>query len=161
LVTRPIRLGTRGSPLALIQSRWVAGFLERTARVSVALEVIRTQGDEVVETPLPEIGGKGIFTAALDAALLEGRVDLAVHSLKDLPTEMPDGLALACVPEREDPRDVLVGPAGREMTLSGLPSGAVVGTSSLRRRALLAAFRPDLVPDDVRGNLDTRLRKLD
>jgi hydroxymethylbilane synthase len=160
LVTRAIRLGTRGSTLALTQSRWVAARLEQ-AGLSVTLEVIKTQGDEVTETPLPEIGGKGLFTAALDRALLAGTIDLAVHSLKDLPTEEVEGLALSCVPEREDPRDVLVGPGGKETTLRGLPPGAVVGTSSLRRRALLAAFRPDLVADNVRGNLDTRLRKLD
>jgi hydroxymethylbilane synthase len=161
LVTRVVRLGTRGSALALTQSRWVAAFLESSAGLSVAIEVIRTQGDELPETPLPEIGGKGLFTAALDRALLDGTIDIAVHSLKDLPTEMPRGLALTCVPEREDPRDVVVGPSGRETTLHGLPAGAVVGTSSLRRRALLAAFRPDLVAENIRGNLDTRLRKLD
>jgi hydroxymethylbilane synthase len=157
---RAVRLGTRGSALALTQSRWVAAQLERSG-VSVTLQIIRTQGDEVTETPLPEIGGKGLFTAALDRALLDGTIDLAVHSLKDLPTDQVDGLALSCIPEREDPRDVLVGPGGKETTLRGLPPGAVVGTSSLRRRALLAAFRPDLVTANVRGNLDTRLRKLD
>jgi hydroxymethylbilane synthase len=139
----------------------VAARFEGVTGASVALEVIRTQGDEVADKPLPEIGGKGLFTAALDQALLAGAIDLAVHSLKDLPTDMMDGLAISCVPEREDPRDVIVGPTERETTLRGLPAGAVVGTSSLRRRALLAAFRPDLVARDVRGNLDTRLRKLD
>ena len=156
-----LRLGTRGSQLALTQSRWVAQALERTHGVRVELEIVQTRGDQVQDRPLPEIGGKGLFTEALDGALAEGRVDLAVHSLKDLPTEMAPGLALSCTPEREDPRDVLVGPSGRGVSLDSLQAGAVVGTSSLRRRALLAAFRPDVGAQDVRGNLDTRLRKLD
>jgi hydroxymethylbilane synthase len=129
--------------------------------VQVELEVLQTRGDQVLDRPLPEIGGKGLFTEALDRALLEGRIDLAVHSLKDLPTDTVEGLIVACIPEREDPRDALVGPGGRSVSLAGLPDGAVVGTSSLRRRALLAAFRPDLVGESIRGNLDTRLRKLD
>jgi hydroxymethylbilane synthase len=160
LVAGTLRLGTRGSQLALTQSRSIAEALAR-GRVQVELEVLQTRGDQVLDRPLPEIGGKGLFTEALDRALLERRVDLAVHSLKDLPTDSVDGLAVACIPEREDPRDVLVGPGGRSITLGGLPHGAVVGTSSLRRRALLAAFRPDLQTESIRGNLDTRLRKLD
>jgi hydroxymethylbilane synthase len=129
--------------------------------VRVELEVIQTRGDQVQDRPLPEIGGKGLFTEALDRALVEGRIDLAVHSLKDLPTGAQAGLQISCIPEREDPRDVLVGPPGRAVTMATLPAAAVVGTSSLRRRALLAAFRPDLRAESVRGNLDTRLRKLD
>lgn len=156
-----LRLGTRGSALALTQSRWVAGRLESSGEARVELVTIRTTGDEVLDRPLSEIGGKGLFTRELDLALLEGRIDFAVHSLKDLPTELPDGLALGTVPEREDPRDVLVVRAGFEASLDALPSGAVVGTSSLRRRALVLAHRPDLEVRDVRGNLDTRLRKLD
>jgi hydroxymethylbilane synthase len=156
-----LRLGTRGSQLALTQSRWVAARLERTANVRVEIEVIQTHGDRVLDRPLPEIGGKGLFTAALDQALLNGSVDLAVHSLKDLPTEAVDGLAVTCIPEREDPRDVLVGPLGKSISLEDMDAGSVVGTSSLRRKALLAAFRPDLSAQDVRGTLDTRLRKLD
>jgi hydroxymethylbilane synthase len=161
LVGRTLKLGTRGSQLALTQSRSVAAALGRDGRVHVELEVLQTRGDQVVDRPLPEIGGKGLFTEALDHALLDGRIDLAVHSLKDLPTDSVDGLTIACIPEREDPRDVLVGPAGRGVTLSGLEQGAVVGTSSLRRRALLAGFRSDLRAESIRGNLDTRLRKLD
>lgn len=161
MVTRQLRLGTRGSQLALTQSRWIAAGLERIHDVRVELEILTTRGDVVLDRPLPEIGGKGVFTEELDRALIEGRVDLAVHSLKDLPTDGVRGLRLACIPEREDPRDVLVGPAGAQTTLAGLPPGARVGTSSLRRRALLGAFRPDLRARDVRGNLDTRLRKLD
>jgi hydroxymethylbilane synthase len=161
LVAGALRLGTRGSLLALAQSQAVADALARTHGVKVALEVIRTKGDQVVDRPLPEIGGKGLFTEALDQALLDERIDLAVHSLKDLPTEGVEGLRLACIPEREDPRDVLVAPSGGSVTLPGLLPGAVVGTSSLRRRALLAAFRPQVRAESVRGNLDTRLRKLD
>jgi len=155
------RLGTRGSILALTQSRGVARALEEASGERVELETIRTRGDEVQDRPLPEIGGKGLFTAELDRALLDGEIHLAVHSLKDLPTEMDPGLVVGCVPEREDPRDVLVGPEGAGVTLEGLAEGAVLGTSSLRRRALALAFRPDLEVKPVRGNLDTRLRKVD
>lgn len=155
-----LRLGTRGSALARTQSDGVRRALEKEAG-PVEVVVIQTTGDRRIDRPLPEIGGKGLFTRELDRALLEGAIDLAVHSLKDLPTEQEPGLAVVAVPLREDPRDVLVGPAGATVTLAGLPAGARVGTSSLRRRALLLAFRPDLTVDSVRGNLDTRLRKLD
>ena len=158
---RTLRLGTRGSRLALTQSRWVAAALGRTRDVRVALEVIRTKGDRTLDRPLPEIGGKGLFTAELDRALLDGDVDLAVHSLKDLPTGGQDGLRIACIPEREDPRDVVVGPRGPPTTLAGLPEGATVGTSSLRRRAFLRAFHGGLRVESVRGNLDTRIRRVD
>jgi len=147
--------------LALTQSRGVAKALELAGGGRVELEVIQTSGDREQDRPLPEIGGKGLFTRELDRALLEGVVDLAVHSLKDLPTSVEPGLELACVPRREDPRDVLVGPRGGVSTLQSLPPGATVGTSSLRRRALALAFRPDLVLESIRGNIDTRLRKLD
>jgi hydroxymethylbilane synthase len=129
--------------------------------VRVPLEVIHTSGDRERDRPLPEIGGKGLFTRELDRALLDGEIDLAVHSLKDLPTAMEPGLEVACVPRREDPRDVLVGPDGPVSALQSLPRGATVGTSSLRRRALALAFRPDLHVENVRGNIDTRIRKLD
>jgi len=161
LVTAPLRLGTRGSLLALTQSRWIAAGIERTTGTRVEIVIFETKGDKVLDRPLPEIGGKGLFTEELDRALLEGDVDLAVHSLKDLPTDSVDGLALACIPVREDSRDALVGPAGNAVSLSSLPSGAVVGTSSVRRAALLGAFRSDVSARNVRGNLDTRLRKLD
>jgi hydroxymethylbilane synthase len=156
-----LRLGTRGSALALSQSRWVASRLEEAGSPPVELVTIRTTGDEVLDRPLSEIGGKGLFTRELDRALLDGEVDLAVHSLKDLPTEFPDGLTLAAVPEREDPRDVLLGPEGSDVTLTSLPPGSVVGTGSLRRRALVLAHRPDTSVAEIRGNLDTRIRKLD
>ena len=156
-----LRLGTRGSALALSQSRWVASRLQEAGSPPVEIVTIRTTGDDILDRPLSEIGGKGLFTRELDRALLEGEVDLAVHSLKDLPTEFPEGLALAAVPEREDPRDVLLGPEGSDVTLKSLPSGSVVGTGSLRRQALVLAHRPDATVAEIRGNLDTRIRKLD
>ena len=156
-----LRIGTRGSRLALRQSRTAQALLEKGGGVQVVLEVIRTTGDERLDAPLPEIGGKGVFTQELDGALLDGKIDLAVHSLKDLPVELPDGLCLAATPLRVDPRDVLVGPRARPPTLASLRRGAVVGTSSLRRTALLRAFRPDVRPQSIRGNVDTRLGKLD
>ena len=156
-----LRLGTRGSLLALAQSRWVAGELGANGGPEISLEVIKTLGDQHLEQPLHEISGKGVFTRELDEALLGERVQLVVHSLKDLPTELPDGLCIAATPARVDPRDVLVGPEGEHTTLASLKEGAVVGTSSLRRVALLRAFRRDVTPRTIRGNVDTRLRKLD
>ncbi|MCB9745232.1 MAG: hydroxymethylbilane synthase [Alphaproteobacteria bacterium] len=150
-------LGTRGSQLALAQSSQVARWIEAASggAVQVELRVISTKGDRVQDRPLPEVGGKGLFTAELEAELHSGGIDFAVHSLKDLPTEMPEGLTLGAHPEREDPRDLLVGGP-----LSALPAGAVVGTGSARRRVQLLAARPDLVVEGIRGNVDTRLRKL-
>jgi len=156
-----LRLGTRGSLLAVTQSRWVADRITRASGREVSLEIIRTTGDRLQSRPLSEIGGKGLFTKELDVGLLEGTIDLAVHSLKDLPTQIPQGLSLGAVPEREDPRDVLIGPLGRAWTLDTLPPGARVGTSSLRRAALVRATRPDVQVADIRGNLDTRIRKVD
>ncbi|MDE2772320.1 MAG: hydroxymethylbilane synthase [Gemmatimonadota bacterium] len=157
-----LRLGTRGSPLALTQSALVREALG-VRGLEVEVDVIQTTGDRDRSTALSRIGGKGLFTKELDLALLEERIDFAVHSLKDLPTEGEPGLALAVVPEREDPRDVLIGPGGRtgRTTLDGLARGSRVGTSSLRRRALARAFRPDWEVDDIRGNLDTRIGKVD
>ena len=120
------------------------------------IEIIKTTGDRITDVPLAKVGTKGLFTKEIEEALLDGRADLAVHSLKDLPTELPEGLIIAAVPEREDPRDAVVG-----QRLADLPHGARVGTSSLRRAAQLRKLRPDLVIESVRGNLDTRLRKLD
>jgi hydroxymethylbilane synthase len=150
-----LTIGSRGSQLALWQSRWVA---ERLAALGVetTLEIIKTTGDKITDVPLAKVGTKGLFTKELEEALLEQRIDLAVHSLKDMPTVLPDGLTLAATPEREDPRDAIVG-----ARLADLPAGARVGTSSLRRAAQLHAVRPDLQVESVRGNLDTRLRKLD
>ncbi|MCI2238878.1 hydroxymethylbilane synthase [Paenibacillus sp. TRM 82003] len=153
-MTRPLRLGTRRSALATTQSGWVADAL-RARGADVELVEITTHGD-VDRAPLAVIGGTGVFVSALRDALLAGEVDLAVHSLKDLPTAAADGLALAAVPQREDPRDALVAADGR--TLAQLPAGARVGTGSPRRRALLLDARPDLDVVPVRGNVDTRLR---
>lgn len=152
-------LGTRGSELALTQSKWVAARLrEAHPGLDVALEIFSTAGDRILDRPLPAIGGKGLFTRELEEALLDGRIDGAVHSLKDLPTENPPGLAIGAVPRRENPADVLVTRFGGG--LESLPEGAVVGTSSPRRRAQLARLRPDLRFTDLRGNVPTRLRKV-
>ncbi len=153
-------LGTRGSALALQQATLIRSFLEARG-VSVRVEVIRTTGDHIQDVPLAKIGGKGLFTRELDQALLAGRIDLAVHSLKDLPTEMPEGLVIAAVPERVAPWDVFVAHPDFSGRLEALPQGAVVATSSLRRQAQLRAWRPDLQVVPVRGNVDTRLRKLE
>lgn len=153
-----IRLGTRGSALALTQSRWVAVELTREGW-EVSLDIIRTTGDRIADRAFTPSDGKGVFVAEIERALLDHTVDLAVHSLKDLPGEMTAGLMLAAISMREDPRDVLVGRTAP--TLAALPAGAVVGTSSLRRRAQLLAIRPDLQLAEMRGNVDTRLRKLD
>ena len=156
-----LRLGTRGSLLARTQSKWVAAALEANGGPKAEIEVIRTEGDERLDQPLHEISGQGVFTRELDEALLGDRVQLAVHSLKDLPTALREGLCIAATPARVDPRDVLVGPEGSPTTLATLKKDAVVGTSSLRRMALLQAFRRDVTPRTIRGNVDTRLRKLD
>ncbi|MCZ0934819.1 MAG: hydroxymethylbilane synthase [Gemmatimonadetes bacterium] len=167
----PLVVGARRSPLSRAQAAWVGERLrERWPELAVEYRFITTAGDRDPATPLPEIGGKGLFTEDLERALREGDIDVAVHSLKDLPTDLPDGLMLGAVPAREDPRDVLVirdAPVsaprdgdGRD-PLRRLPSGARVGTSSLRRAAQLRASRADLHPRPIRGNVDTRLRKLE
>lgn len=154
-----IRVGTRGSRLALWQAEHVAACLRRQdPGLVVEPRVVSTAGDRVVDVALSRVGDEGLFTRELEEALDAGRIDVAVHSLKDLPTEMPDGLALGAVLEREDPRDVLVGPWSG---LDALPEGARVGTSSLRRRAQVLARRPDLRLVDLRGNVPTRLSKLE
>lgn len=158
-----LRIGTRGSPLALVQANLVRDTLMRThadlaAPDAVAIQVIRTTGDAVQDRPLSEIGGKGLFTKEIEDGLLEGRIDLAVHSAKDMPTVLPGGLWLAAMMEREDPRDVLFTRHGGG--LAGLPQGALLGTASLRRSAQLLHIRPDLKLGNLRGNVDTRLRKL-
>jgi hydroxymethylbilane synthase len=149
-----LTIGSRGSALALWQANWVKGALEARGE-SCRIEIIRTTGDKITDVPLAKVGTKGLFTKEIEEALIDGRIDLAVHSLKDLPTELPAGLKIAAVPEREDSRDALCG-----RRLNELPDGARVGTSSLRRVAQLRAARPGLVIESIRGNLDTRLRKL-
>jgi hydroxymethylbilane synthase len=154
-----LRGGTRGSLLALTQTGSVAAALRRKCRgLSVSLLTIKTAGDRNATAPLPRIGGKGLFTKEIEDALLDGRIDFAVHSLKDLPTELPRGLEIGAVLKREDPRDCLI--ARSRATLKTLPRGARVGTSSLRRQAQIAGLRPDLRAENLRGNLDTRLQKL-
>lgn len=153
-------IGTRGSKLALRQAQWVADRLAGLAsEIEVAVQTIVTQGEIAADIPLPQIGRKGLFTHEIEAALLQGRIHAAVHSLKDLPTELPPDLSLAAVPERADARDAWLSTAGRGLT--DLPAGSVVGTSSLRRAAQILARRPDLKIMDLRGNVDTRLRKLE
>ena len=153
-----LTIATRESRLALWQAEHVKALLEQQGH-TVTLLGMTTKGDQILDRSLSKVGGKGLFVKELEVALEEGRADLAVHSLKDVPMELPEGFVLACVMEREDPRDALVSP--KYTSLAALPQGAVVGTSSLRRVALLRAARPDLKIEPLRGNLDTRLRKLD
>ena len=153
-----IVIATRESRLALWQAEHVQALL-RARGHSVELLGMTTKGDQILDRSLSKVGGKGLFVKELEVALEEGRAHIAVHSLKDVPMELPEGFALACVMEREDPRDAFVSP--RYASLEALPQGGVVGTSSLRRQVLLQALRPDLKIEPLRGNLDTRLRKLD
>jgi len=156
-----VRIGTRQSALALAQAQMVRAALAARSGVTGELVTFNTVGDQRLDVPLAAIGGKGLFTKELETALLAGAIDCAVHSLKDLPTESPAGLAVVAVLPREDPRDVLiVGPTHKAKTLAELKPGARVGTSSLRRRAQLAAARPDLEVVELRGNVPTRLRKV-
>lgn len=153
-----VRLGTRGSALARTQTDAVAALLRAAwPGLTIEVEILQTKGDRVLDKPLPLIGGKGLFTAELEEALRSGAVDLAVHSLKDLPTALPPGLILGAIPPRADPRDVLISRDGH--TLATLPAGAQVGTSSLRRAAQLRYHNPKLAPIEIRGNVDTRMRK--
>lgn len=162
--SRPLILGTRGSDLAL----WQAGYVRQLLRqrwgdaLSVEIEVIRTKGDKIQDRPLHEVGGKGLFVKEIEARLLDGSVDLAVHSMKDMPANMPPGLAIACTPEREDPRDALVGKAGVEdLVLAKLPAGTRLGTGSLRRAALVRRLNPKVTIVPIRGNVPTRVGLVD
>jgi hydroxymethylbilane synthase len=159
-VSDVLRVGTRRSALALWQTESVRARLHAAGLVTERIE-IRTTGDAVTDVPLSRIGSRALFTKQLDDALLEGGIDLAVHSLKDLPTALPDGIAIAAVSAREDPSDALVVRRGGPRSITALPHGATVATSSLRRRAQLLAWRADLHVAEVRGNVDTRLAKLD
>jgi hydroxymethylbilane synthase len=157
-----LRIASRGSELALWQARAVErALLAADPSLQVEIQVVRTTGDRILDVPLARIGDRGLFTKELDEVLLAGEAELAVHSLKDVPTRLPAGLRLAAITERADPRDVLLCRAGYGPTLADLPTGARVGTSSLRRRSQLLALRADLRVDDLRGNLNTRLAKLD
>ena len=156
---RRIVIGTRGSKLALRQSLMVKEALENLWEgLEVELSIIKTTGDKITDVPLAKVGGKGLFVKEIEDALLAGSVDLAVHSMKDVPAELPSGLIIGAIPKREDPRDVLVSVSYR--SLMDLPQGAMVGTSSLRRTVQIRMLRPDLKVETLRGNLDTRLRKV-
>lgn len=157
---KSIVIGTRGSKLALWQAEHIAGRIrERYPAIEVTLKKIVTTGDKILDVPLAKIGGKGLFTKELENAMLSGEIDLAVHSLKDMPTELPEGLILAAITTRADACDAFV--SLRYASLDELPQGAKVGTSSLRRRAQILKYRPDLQTVDLRGNLDTRIKKLE
>ncbi len=152
-------IGTRGSQLALWQAEWIQARLQEVApSVSIRLERIRTSGDKILDVPLAKIGGKGLFVKEIEEALSRGDIDLAVHSMKDVPSVLPEGLAIVCIPVREDARDALL--TRDRVAFEDLPAGAKVGTSSLRRQAQLLAHRPDLSIVMLRGNVNTRLRKL-
>ncbi len=154
-----LTIGTRGSALALWQANHIKAQLEAThTGISVRIRTIKTTGDKITDVPLAMVGGKGLFVKEIEDALLRGDVDLAVHSMKDVPTDLPDRLEIAFVTQREDPRDAFISPNGA--TFLSLPPGAVIGTSSLRRQSQLRFHRPDVVIASLRGNLDTRLRKL-
>ena len=155
-----IKIGTRGSQLALWQAHWVQSAIRKT-NPSLLIEIvtIKTKGDKILDTPLALVGGKGLFVKEIEEALGDGRIDLAVHSLKDMPADMPAGLCIGPIPKRESPHDVLISKSGRP--LAQLRNGARIGTSSLRRAAQLLHQRPDIAILPLRGNLDTRIRKLE
>jgi hydroxymethylbilane synthase len=152
-----LRIGSRGSQLALWQANHIAALLRERGH-QLEIEIIKTTGDKILDVALAKVGTKGMFTKEIEEALAEGRVDLAVHSLKDLPTELPQGFEIAAITRRENAQDVLC--STRYASMTELPKGARVGTSSLRRQAQLKAIRPDLEIHPLRGNVDTRLRKL-
>ncbi len=155
-----LRIGTRASLLAVTQSTWIKNQIE-TAHPQTRVELVKitTKGDRILDVPLAKVGGKGLFVKEIEDALLAGEVDLAVHSMKDVPTELPDALHIGIIPVRETAQDAFV--SVKYSSLAALPQGATIGTSSLRRKSQLAALRPDLIITDLRGNIDTRLRKLD
>lgn len=155
-----VRIATRQSPLALWQAEFVKAQLEHFhPNIKVELVTMVTKGDKILDTPLAKVGGKGLFVKELETAMLEGRADIAVHSMKDVPVEFPEGLGLEVICEREDPRDAFV--SNKYKNLDELPQGSVIGTSSLRRQCQIRAARPDLIIRDLRGNVGTRLGKLD
>ncbi|MGL5224617.1 MAG: hydroxymethylbilane synthase [Aeromonas sp.] len=160
MATRTLKIATRKSPLALWQANFVKDQLEALhPELQIELVPMSTQGDKILDTPLAKVGGKGLFVKELETAILDGRADIAVHSMKDVPVEFPAGLGLHTICEREDPRDAFV--SNHFTGIDALPQGAIIGTSSLRRQCQLRAARPDLVIKDLRGNVNTRLAKLD
>lgn len=153
-----LRIGTRASQLALWQANWVKSELEkRYPGMEVELVKIKTTGDKILDVPLAQVGGKGLFVKEIEEAMLRGEIDIAVHSMKDVPTEFPEGLGLVCITEREDPRDAVI---SNGVAFADLPRGAKIGTSALRRQAQLLKVRPDLEMVIIRGNVETRIRKL-
>lgn len=154
-----VKIGTRGSQLALWQANWVkSALIERDAQLEVELIIIKTKGDKILDVPLARVGGKGLFVKEIEQALLTNQIDIAVHSMKDMPAEIPAGLTVGAIPERESPWDALIARTGEP--LANLPAGSRIGTSSLRRAAQLKHAHPTLEIEPLRGNLDTRLRKL-
>lgn len=157
---KTLKIGTRGSKLALWQANWVKSSLEvKHPFLAIELEIIKTKGDKILDVPLAKVGGKGLFVKEIEGALIDGRIDLAVHSMKDMPGDIPKGLCIGAIPEREIPQDVLI--SRHKKPLLELAPGAKIGTSSLRRQAQLLHARPDLIVLPLRGNLDTRLKKLE
>lgn len=158
MAPKQLRIGTRASQLALWQANWVKSELEkRYPGMAVELVKIKTMGDKILDVPLAQVGGKGLFVKEIEEAMLRGEIDIAVHSMKDVPTEFPEGLGLYCITEREDPRDAVI---SRGVKFADLPQGARIGTSALRRQAQLLKVRPDLRMVVIRGNVETRIRKL-
>ncbi len=156
---KQIRIGTRASALALWQAEWVKSELEKKyPGMTVTLTKIKTTGDKILDVPLAKVGGKGLFVKEIEEAMLADEIDIAVHSMKDVPTFFPDGLHLSCITKREDARDALL--TRNKVKFNDLPQGANIGTSSLRRQAQIMSIRPDFVIHQLRGNVDTRLRKL-
>ncbi len=159
MTLKRLTIGTRGSRLALWQAEWVrARIIERYPECEISLNTIKTSGDMILDVPLARVGGKGLFVKEIEEAMMRGEIDIAVHSMKDVPTEFPPGLGLACITAREDPRDALV---SRGVAFADLPKGARIGTSALRRQAQLLAVRPDLSMVVVRGNVESRIRKME
>jgi len=155
-----IKIGTRGSQLALWQANWVkTTLMEKFPELNVELVIIKTKGDKILDVPLAKVGGKGLFVKEIEEALIDKRIDLAVHSMKDMPSEIPQGLYISAIPDRENPKDALI--SRKNLLLSELPQNAKVGTSSLRRASQLKQIRPDIEIVSLRGNLDTRLKKLE
>lgn len=154
-----LRIGSRGSQLALWQANWVKEqLIRRHPNLDIQIVTIKTTGDKILDVPLAKVGGKGLFVKEIESALIANNIDLAVHSMKDVPTELPDGLGIVAVSEREDPRDAVIG--NSEIPILDLPKNAKIGTSSLRRQAQLLSARPDFILVPLRGNVNTRLRKL-
>ncbi len=159
MTLKQLKIGTRSSALALWQAEWVKSEIEkRHPDLEVSLVKIKTTGDKILDVPLARVGGKGLFVKEIEEAMLCGDIDIAVHSMKDVPTEFPDGLGIHCITEREDPRDALI---SRGISFSDLPEGAKIGTSALRRQAQLLKARPDLQMVVIRGNVETRISKLE